>query len=134
MITRSHALHLRALMEKTATTLTDEEALTGIELFPAWKTETSYEATERVRYDGKLYRCEQSHTSQASWTPDITPALWTEVAPPGEIPVWRQPTGAQDAYMTGDKVWYPDRGDTVYQSTMDYNVYAPDITGWVVVE
>ena len=134
MITRQHALHLRALMEQTATTLTDEEALTGIELFPLWKVDTAYALNDRIRYESKLYKCVQSHTSQSNWTPDVTPALWTEVAKPGEIPVWKQPTGVQDSYMMGDKVHYPTANDAIYESTMDYNVYAPDVTGWVVVE
>ena len=130
------ARELRPLIEKAAESLTDTGALDGIELFPLWEAEppSDYAFGVRVRYESKLYKCVQSHTSQSNWTPDVTPALWTEVAPPGEIPVWRQPVGAQDSYMIGDKVWYPDRGDTVYQSTMDYNVYAPDVTGWVVVE
>ena len=133
-MTREHALHLRSLIEQTATTLTDEEALTGIELFPAWKADTEYERFIRVRYNDNLYRCEQAHTSQSNWTPDVTPALWTEVAKPGEIPVWKQPTGAQDAYMIGDKVHYPTADDPVYESTIDYNTYAPTVYGWQVVE
>lgn len=84
----------------------------------------------RVRYNGQLYRCEQAHTSQEDWTPDATPALWTAVAEPGEIPVWIQPTGAQDAYRMGDKVHYPTKDDPVYVSTIDYNTYAPDVYGW----
>jgi hypothetical protein len=83
-----------------------------------------------VRYNDVLYRCEQSHTSQADWTPDQTPALWTEVAKPGEIPVWKQPTGAQDAYMTGDRVWYPERDTDVWVSTVDGNVWQPGVYGW----
>ena len=133
-MTRSKALALRALIERAAVSLSDEDALGGVELFPAWAANTSYERGVRVRYDGKLYRCEQAHTSQAGWEPPNVPALWTEVAKPGEIPVWRQPTGAQDAYMTGDKVHYPDKSGPVYESTMDYNVYAPDVYGWTLVE
>lgn len=127
---RSHAYKLRAMIEKASASLPDDDALEAVELFPAWQTETSYAVGVRIRYGDKLYRCEQAHTSQADWTPDKTPALWTEVAKPGEIPVWKQPTGAQDAYMTGDKVHYPTKDDFVYESTMDYNVYAPDVYGW----
>ena len=133
MITRQKAYHLRALIEKAAIGLTDEEALTGIELFPAWVADHAYEANDRVRYDGLLYKCFQSHTSMEQWTPDITPALWVEVAPPGVIPVWKQPTGSHDAYMIGDKVHFPTEEDPVYISTMDYNVYAPDVTGWTLI-
>lgn len=131
---RSHALMLRAMIEKAAVSLTDDDAFYAVELFPVWQTEIAYALNVRVRYVDKLYKCVQAHTSQAEWTPDVTPALWTEIAEPGTIPVWKQPTGAQDAYMTGDKVHYPGQDDPVYESTMDYNVYAPDVTGWKAVE
>lgn len=121
------------MIEKAAASLTDEDALGAVELFPEWKTDTAYALDVRVRYDGTLYKCVQAHTSQADWTPPTTPALWTEVAEPGTIPVWKQPTGAQDAYMTGDKVHYPGEDDPVYESTMDYNVYEPGVYGWVEV-
>ena len=127
------ARHLRPLIVKAAASLTDSDALTGIELFDPWAADTDYVTGVRIRYDGKLYRVEQPHTSQTDWTPDITPALYTEVAEPGVIPVWRQPTGAQDAYMIGDKVHYPAENDPVYISTLDYNVYAPDVTGWDLI-
>ena len=111
-------------------TLDDETALNVTILFSTWKAGTAYALDERIRYDEKLYRCVQAHTSQENWTPDVTPALWTEVAKPGEIPVWKQPTGAQDAYNKGDKVWYPERGTDIYVSTIDGNVWAPDVYGW----
>lgn len=124
---------MRAMMELSAISLTDEDALQAIELFPLWQPDKSYAAEERLRYDEKLYRVVQAHTSQADWTPDITPALYTEVAKPGEIPVWKQPTGAQDAYNKGDKVHYPTADGPVYESTVDANVWSPDTYGWEVV-
>lgn len=113
--------------------LSDETALDAIGLFPFYRVGINYLADERVRYGEKLYRCVQSHTSQADWVPDRTPALWTEVAKPGEIPVWKQPTGAQDAYNKGDKVHYPTTDDPVYISTVDSNVWEPTVYGWEVV-
>ena len=83
-MTREKALALRALIEKAAISLTDEDALSGMELFPLWAANTSYELDVRVRYGGKLYKCVQTHTSQVGWEPDKTPALWTEVAKPGQ--------------------------------------------------
>lgn len=114
--------------------VTDEEALSVPALFPDWKADTEYTIGTRLYYNGKLYRVVQLHTSQSDWTPDVVPALYTEVAEPDTIPVWRQPTGAQDAYMTGDKVHYPTESDPVYVSTMDYNVYAPNVYGWTLDE
>ena len=132
-MTRSKALALRALIEKAAISLTDEDALGGVELFPAWAADTAYSLDVRVRYGDKLYKCVQAHTSQIGWEPPNVPALWTEVAKPGEIPVWRQPTGAQDAYNKGDKVHYPDKDGPVYVSTVDNNVWEPGVYGWEVV-
>ena len=135
MLKRDKAHRLRALIVQAAASLPDEEALDGVELFEAWRPGADYAAGDRVRYGGKLYRCEQAHTSQGGWQPTVTPALWTEVAKPGEIPVWRQPTGAQDAYNKGDRVHYPDAEGPVYESVIDANVYSPEAypAGWRVV-
>jgi hypothetical protein len=123
-------MRLRSMIEKAAASLSDDDALEAPELYPEWEPGKTYTAGDRRRYGEKLYKCAQGHTSQADWTPDAVPALWTEVAPTGEIPVWRQPTGAQDAYQTGDKVHYPDAEGPVYVSTVDANVWAPDVYGW----
>ena len=130
MITIEKARRLRQMILKAATSLTDDDAYSVPELFPRWKTATAYAMHARVDYGDKLYKCVQAHTSQSDWTPDITPNMWTEVPTPGTIPVWRQPTGAQDAYMIGDKVHYPTAEDPVYICTMDYNIYAPGVAGW----
>lgn len=133
-MTRNHAEILRTMIVKASVSLDDSDALEAVELFPAWAADTAYPVGIRVRYEDKLYRCEQAHTSQVGWEPPITPALWTEVAEPGEIPVWRQPTGAQDAYRIGDKVHYPTKEDAVYISVIDYNTYSPETYGWELVE
>lgn len=132
---RERAYQLRALIEKAATSLPDDDALQAVELFPTWMSGTSYAADERVRFADKLYRVVQAHTSQSDWPPDATPALYVEVAPPGTIPVWRQPTGAQDAYNTGDRVHFPDADGPVYESTIDGNVWSPEAypAGWRAV-
>ena len=132
-MTREHAYKLREMLHKASTSLPDEDALEAVELFPAWAAGVAYAVDQRIRYADKLYRVVQAHTSQAGWEPPNVPALFTEVAKPGEIPVWKQPTGAQDAYMTGDKVHYPDADGPVYQSTVDNNVWSPDTYGWSLV-
>ena len=84
MISREKARELRKMIEKASASLGDSDALDAVELFPVWQTDTAYTVGIRVRYGDKLYRCEQAHTSQADWTPDKTPALWTEVTKPGQ--------------------------------------------------
>ena len=133
---RSELFKIREMIEKASASLPDADAIEAAELFPAWAVGVAYSVDQRIRYGDKLYRCVQAHTSQADWKPDSTPALWTEVAKPGEIPVWKQPTGAQDAYNKGNKVWYPDVNTTVYESVIDSNVWSPNDypQGWKVVE
>lgn len=136
MITRRRARQLRAMIEMAAASLADTDALDAVELFPAWTADKEYAVDDRVRYGEKLYRVVQAHTSQIDWTPDAVPALFTEVAKPGEIPVWVQPTGAQDAYQTGDKVHYPDADGPVYESLIDNNTWSPEAypAGWKLAE
>ena len=81
---RSHALKLRAMIEKAAASLTDEDALDAVELFPAWAVGVDYTEGKRVRDDGELFKCKQPHTSQSDWRPSITPALWQKVEEPGQ--------------------------------------------------
>lgn len=125
-MTRAKAKQLRHLIEQLAVTLADETALTGVELFPAWVVGKAYAVSDRAQYNGTLYKCIQAHTSQADWVPDATPALWVVVSI-DEFPEWVQPTGAHDAYNTGDKVSYNGKH---YVCTIDANTYAPDVYGW----
>ena len=126
------ARYLRAKIEALAETMTDEEGLEYIPLFKSWETDTSYSLGDRVKYDNLLYKCVQAHTSQDDWTPDLTPALWTRVSV-DEWPEWVQPTGAQDAYMTGDKVTYEGHH---YICLIDNNTWSPSDypAGWDFVE
>ena len=130
MITKERARELRALIEQATVSLNDEDALSGIELFPMWKTATSYAIDARVQYNDILYKCVQAHISQSDWTPDVTPALWTQVSLE-EWPEWRQPTGAQDAYAKGDKVTH---NDIHWTSDVDANVWEPGAYGWTQAE
>lgn len=124
LIDRARAL--RPIIERLAAILEDEQALEAVELFPAWKTEVAYAIDDRVRYDGVLYKVLQAHTSQENWTPDTAVSLYVRVLIPDPqvIPVWEQPS-AGNAYMTGDKVYFPTAEDDIYESTIDNNVWSP---------
>lgn len=127
---------VKKLLSTEAAELTDEEALEVAALYPTWASKLGAEvqAGERLWYDGKLYKVVQTHTTQESWTPDVTPALYTEVSIE-EIPEWVQPTGAQDAYMSGDKVKH--NGHT-WESAVDNNTWEPGGIGtealWVQLD
>ena len=123
---KSEALRFRTHLNSIIESLEDETALTVIDLFPLWKTNKAYALNDRVQYSEVLYKCVQAHTSQDNWTPDQTPALWTSVSVE-DWPEWVQPTGAQDAYNTGDQVSHSDKH---WVSTVDNNVWEPGVYGW----
>lgn len=129
---------IREAMDAAGAVLTDEQALACVRLYRPWVTGKAYAAGDFLTYgvnsvgDPQLYKVAQGHTSQADWTPDATPALYTAIGLDYEgYPVWSQPTGAHDAYNTGDIVNY---NGTLYKSLIDGNVYSPDDypAGWEV--
>ena len=73
--------------EKIVSTFTDENAVKVIDLYPVWMVGIAVAKDSRYQYNGKLYKCVQAHTTQADWTPNVTPALWTviDVAHAGTI-------------------------------------------------
>lgn len=125
---KQQLLKMRRNIHLAAQSLDDETALETPEIFQPWLPGVAYLVTERVRYAGQLYRCEQAHTSQEGWEPPLTPAMWTPVAEPHEEwPEWRQPTGAQDAYNEGDKVSHNGKH---WISETNYNTWEPGVYGW----
>ena len=129
---------IREAMDVAGATLTDEQALVCVRLYRPWVIDKTYEIGEFFTYgmndvgDPQLYKVNQKHTSQADWPPDANPALYTAVGLDNNgYPVWSQPTGAHDAYNTGDVV---NHKGTLYESLIDGNVYSPEAypAGWVV--
>ena len=60
-------------------TLTDEVALDYVTLFPDWTIGKELNVGDRIEYENKLYKVVQAHTTQESWTPDLTPALFEPI-------------------------------------------------------
>lgn len=132
------AEQLRRALQMFAQTLTDEQAMEVATVYPVWETGKAYAKGDLVTFDvndvddPQLYRVAQAHTSQADWLPNSTPSLYTPIGlTDAGYPVWSQPTGAQDAYNAGDIV---DYNGTLYRSTIDGNVWAPDSypAGWEI--
>lgn len=134
MITKERAYQLRALIEQISSTLSDEEALQGVELFPRWGASKEYAIGDRASYNNILYKCLQAHTSQETWTPTDAPSLWAKVLIPDPevIPDWEQPDST-NGYMKGDKVRY---NGEIYESLIDNNVWSPADypAGWSKIE
>ena len=126
----------RRALQIFAQTLTDAEAMEISTLYPKYEVGKAYKVDELFTYgenavgDPQLYRVVQDHTSQENWTPDATASLYSPIGLTDEgFPVWSQPTGAHDAYNTGDVV---DYNGTLYKSLVDGNTYSPEAypAGW----
>lgn len=125
---REHALKIKEMMHKASASLSDTDALEAVELFAEWATDTDYAVDERIRYESTLYKCLTAHTSQATWTPDVSPSLWVRVDDPSvEWPEWIQPVGSTDAYAKGAKVSHLGKH---WISDVDNNVWEPSVYGW----
>lgn len=74
------------LLKTQAQELNDEQAAEVPALFPAWADliGQQVEAGKRLYYGGRLWKVLQAHTIQENWTPDSTPALFTEIVVQGE--------------------------------------------------
>lgn len=123
------ARQMRVQIDNITKDFTDEQAIANKELYPDWKSGVELSVGEVVLYADELYRVIQAHTSQADWTPDVAFPLFVKISVE-EFPQWKQPTGAHDAYNTGDKVTYDDKH---WQSEVDANIWQPGVYGWAEV-
>ena len=106
--------------------LDSTQAIACEALVAVW-TPGAYQIGDRRTHNGQVWRCCQQHDSAIN--PDVipgqAPAHW--VPDHATDPRWAkpfvQPTGAHDAYQTGEcMVWTDGR---VYRSTLDGNAYSP---------
>ena len=131
---RDVAFKIVDYLKNTRNIIAEEMALNYVVLYPSWKIGKELSVGDRVKHEGKLYKVVQAHTSQADWKPDNTPSLYTPIGLDEKgYPVWSKPSGAHDAYNTGDIV---DYNGTLYKSLIDGNVYSPEEypAGWEVYE
>lgn len=105
----------------------------GIEPGQEWVQPTgahdAYPEGWEVVHDGKTW---VSTTPANVWRPGASG--WREVVEEGDAPPeWAQPTGAHDAYGTGDQVTFEG---AVYESVMDGNTWSPSAypAGWKRVD
>jgi hypothetical protein len=54
-------------------------ALRMINYYPSWASGVSYATGFKVKYNNRLYKVLQAHTSQEGWQPDLAASLWTEI-------------------------------------------------------
>ena len=112
------AYAMRAVIEDSVTALDDETAATAPSLFKVWAPGEAVVPGDRRYYPptGLLYKVRegQGHTTQESWTPDLTPALWAVVGDPSEAGTLEDPITAARGmeYTYGLYYFDPEDGKT----------------------
>lgn len=122
---------------EVAETISDADAIKLADLWPSWAVGTAYSKGQVVVYNGAQYRyvAADAQAATAEWTPDAVPAIWSPITITADgDTVWRQPTGAQDAYNVDDVVLY-DADGSYYKSVIAGNTTVPgtDERFWVKV-
>ena len=108
------AYTMRAVIEDSVTPLDDETAATVPSLFTPWTVGEAVNVGDRRYYATRLYKVVQAHTTQADWTPDVTPALWAVVGDPGQAGTIDDPITAARGmeYEYGLYYFDPEDGKT----------------------
>lgn len=130
------AEQMRKAIQLYIAALDEDDALMVATVYPEWAANVKYKNKEWVKYgqntmgDPILYQILSDHTSQAQYPPDVDNTHYKKVGETADgTPKWVQPVGAVDAYDKGDIV---DYNGVKYISTIDANVWAPDVYGWEV--
>ena len=133
MITISRARQLRKMIETLSANLSDAEASTSAELFPRLKEDGSLvSAGTRINWYGNVKRAAVDLWDRTENNPDNAPTLWEDLAYRDGIRIILDVITAGTAFAKDELGW---RGDVLYRSTLDGNVWTPEQcpAGWIKV-
>jgi hypothetical protein len=125
-IVPTEAVEFRNSVDSIIEVLTDEQAVEATVLFPVWAIDIDYKVNDRVRFENRLYKVLQAHTSQMGWEPSLAASLFAALLIDEEnnnILNWIQPDST-NPYMVEDKVIHNEK---YWVSMIDNNVWEPDI-------
>ena len=78
-ISESEVMSMLIKQQINTLSVDDATAVRMVAFYPEWAKDTAYTVGYKVQYLGKLYKVIQAHTSQETWTPDITASLYTRI-------------------------------------------------------
>lgn len=107
----------RAMDDIARSVLAAQGQVDGDEWVQPTDATNAYPKGWTVTHDGKTWI---SLTPANVWQPGVSG--WREVVEEGAAPEWVQPTGAHDAYQTGDHVMFEGQE---YKSLIDGNTWSP---------
>jgi len=118
------AKKLRPLIEKAASSLADQEASAGVQLFPGLKYDGALiTAGTRINWRGQLKRAAVDLWDTELNNPDNAPTLWEDVAYRDGYRIIPETITATLAFSKDELGWW---GDTLYRSLQDGNTWTPE--------
>lgn len=78
-ITENEVMSMLITAQINTLSVDDATAVRMTAFYPEWAKDTAYTVGYKVQYLGKLYKVVQAHTSQETWTPDITASLYERI-------------------------------------------------------
>lgn len=125
---------LRPVIEQAAQSLDDKTASISAELFPRLKQNNDLIRTgTRINWNGTLKRATVDLWDTKENNPDNAPTLWENLLYKNGIRIISDVITVGTAFSKGERGWWQD---VIYESTMDANVYTPEVypAGWTLVE
>ena len=117
------------------TVITDDEtASRAVDFHPVMKYDGALiPHGTRINWNGQLKRAAVDIWDTEANNPDNAPALWEDINYRNGFRVIPKNITAGTAFAKGEYGWW---GETLYQSTIDNNVWTPDAypAGWEVVD
>lgn len=98
---------------------TDVQAIEVQSIYPVWKPNMQYMVGERVRYEDRLYKVVQAHTTQESWTPNLTPSLFEPIDVVNDGSLANPIIAAAGMCYFKDKYYLDETNGKVYLCTRD---------------
>lgn len=131
----------KKLIEELQNEDDDDKIIENKEAYPIWQPngELILAGTKLQAFNSNnelsIFRCNQDILATEQYEPRLAVYAFDEIIMGGDYPIWQQPQ-AHNPYMEGDIVWYVNEGDTLYISTIDNNVHAPNIVAgaWEIYE
>lgn len=127
-----------AAVDETLLTRTIAERPAVVADVPAWGVGETYGEGAVVRDVDQLYRLidgKAPHTAHdPAWRPSAVASVWVRTWAEDVIPVWFQPSMAEDAWLPGAEVWYPAENTGLWRNALTIpNVWVPGVTGWTQI-
>ena len=133
MMTKERAYELRAILEKAAQGLEDQEASMAPSFFPRLKEDGSLvKAGTKINWQGRVKRAAVDLWDREENTPDQAPTLWEDITYRDGFRLIPAVITPGLAFGMDEKGWWEDQ---LYRSLQDANVTTPqqNPAGWAAI-